>query len=58
LLAHDGESRAAQITVIGYDLENQAVGTRIIPVHLSAGGIWLSDDAGITICLPLVRKSE
>ncbi len=54
----DGESRAAQITVIGYDLENQAVGTLIIPVHLSAGGIWLDDEVGITIYLPLVLKPE
>lgn len=54
----DGESRGTQVTVIGYDSENQVVGTFNIPVHLSAGGIWLDDEAGTTLYLPLVLKPE
>lgn len=54
----EGESWRTQITVIGYDSANQAVGTLSIPVHLSAGGIWFGDGSGHTIYLPLVLKPE
>lgn len=48
----NGENWSTYITIVGYDAQDQVVGTASIPVSLNAGGFWLEEDPERQIFLP------